>query len=1754
MPTADTTPPSVSVQIASVATDDIINISESQQSTIAVTGVVTGEFNSSDKVTVTIDKTPYSGSIDGSGHFTVDVPTNEFTGHTQVEASITTQDTAGNTGSDKDSHSYIIATDIPLITLDPIASGNDRRPAISGHVEVSSHKAIPQDTEVDIQITGDANTYRVHTMNGQGDFELPKGALLQDLPEGSSDITATVTDKAGNVGMTAEPVVVDITAGKITIDDHLAKDDVINHAEQGQDLIISGTTSGIEDGQLVTVNFNGQNYPGSVSGGIWSATVDKAHLVGITDGSTLVITADVNDVAGNKAIQAHHDLGVDLSASATIQVDPLYPINHNTTGNVMFTGSVSGDAQAGDVITVEVNGQEFTGQVLAKAGHLGFGVDVPTSVLKAHQGTYSVSVTLKGEDSHGNTYIGTSQQDVTVDSVEGTIAINDHLANDDVINHAEQGQDLVISGTTSGIEDGQVVTVHFNHQDYTTTVQGNQWSATVDHGDLANLNDSANLVITANVNDKAGNPAVEASHNLGVDTHVGVPTIQFPTPTSTSGEYNAAEVAADGTIEATIVLPADAVAGDILTIGHVDQILSTADISAQQVKTQVTPGATVTATLTDQSENMSSPATETAPTADTTPPSVSVQIESVATDDIINISESQQSTIAVTGVVTGEFNSSDKVTVTIDKTPYSGSIDGSGHFTVDVPTNEFTGHTQVEASISTQDAAGNTGSATDSHTYTIATVIPLITLNPITAGNDKRPAISGHVDVNSHTVVPQGTEVEIHITGDANTYRVQTMNGQGDFELPKGALLQDLPDGSSYISATVTDKAGNVGKSTETVIVDTTPPSVSVQIENIAKDDIINLTESQQSTIAVTGSVTGEFNPSDKVIVTIDKTPYSGSIDSSGHFTVDVPSSEFTGHTQVEASITTQDAEGNTGSDTDSHSYIIATDIPLITLDPIASGNDRRPAISGHVEVSSHKAIPQDTEVDIQIRGEAKIYKVYTTNENGDFELPKGALVKDLPEGASDIIVTVTDKAGNVGMTAEPVVVDITAGKITIDDHLATDDVINQTEQGQDLIISGTTSGIEDGQLVTVNFNGQNYPGSVTGGKWSTTVDKAHLSGLTSGSSLTITANVNDKAGNPALEASHNLVVDTTVHTPVISLDSTSDTYGQDPTSSAIHIGSDSDLITKDVTPTFSITGVDVDAESVEIFDGKTSLGFAHRDGKGLEHWSFTPPKDAGLTKGIHHITAEVTDKVGNHASSIACDVTIDTENPKPTLSVHNANNNNASPILTGTAEAGSIVVIKDGNVELGSVLADKDGNYEYDMSSPEHAHVLGEGAHELVAEAIDKAGNLNDSDKVSTTIKPESKLVYAAPGENINVHDGARLIYGTLNTHQASAPVDHDIHLTIDKHEVTIKQDGTIVAPGLTIDDAHQFLLDHPYSGNVNGGDNHIVSFSGVDDLLAHTSNSNLQNGVQSVNGDGYYLYLPGKSSDYTLKSEITGSGGKYNISGGLHGHGIDISSMNGVRGIIFSDGETLLASSEQTLSQGSLAKSVTTETFHMNTDTFLHTTSPVPDSHRVVLLTGNGEDSTEFKIIAGDGTVIATNKNLDKGDPIVIHENQLKGLHIEIPKDGKIDLHFEGHIEHSGQQIGDTLRWHFVVDENKHVGKIDDVEYVKSPDEPAQDTPEIDLNALADSSSDHHSTGASAYLDQLGIDAQHHAQANDQPSDIDVVLGHDPATSVDDHGVPVVDHSIQPDHTQHQDDDDPTKHHHQTDTGTVDWGSSHH
>ena len=71
-------------------------------------------------------------------------------------------------------------------------------------------------------------------------------------------------------------VTVDLTAVAISIDT-IAADDVINAAEKGADLVLSGSTSNVEENQTVTVTFGGKSYTATVDAdGNWTATVPSA--------------------------------------------------------------------------------------------------------------------------------------------------------------------------------------------------------------------------------------------------------------------------------------------------------------------------------------------------------------------------------------------------------------------------------------------------------------------------------------------------------------------------------------------------------------------------------------------------------------------------------------------------------------------------------------------------------------------------------------------------------------------------------------------------------------------------------------------------------------------------------------------------------------------------------------------------------------------------------------------------------------------------------------------------------------------------------------------------------------------------------------------------------------------------------------------------------------------------------------------------------------------------------------------------------------------------------------------------------------------------------------------------------------------------------------------------------------------------------------------------------------------------------------
>ena len=76
-------------------------------------------------------------------------------------------------------------------------------------------------------------------------------------------------------------ILYDISAPTISIDATIAGDDIINSIEDNSDVTITGTTSGVEDGQTVSVVLNGQTYNGNVSANTWSVTMPAARCPGI---------------------------------------------------------------------------------------------------------------------------------------------------------------------------------------------------------------------------------------------------------------------------------------------------------------------------------------------------------------------------------------------------------------------------------------------------------------------------------------------------------------------------------------------------------------------------------------------------------------------------------------------------------------------------------------------------------------------------------------------------------------------------------------------------------------------------------------------------------------------------------------------------------------------------------------------------------------------------------------------------------------------------------------------------------------------------------------------------------------------------------------------------------------------------------------------------------------------------------------------------------------------------------------------------------------------------------------------------------------------------------------------------------------------------------------------------------------------------------------------------------------------------------
>jgi large repetitive protein len=256
-------------------------------------------------------------------------------------------------------------------------------------------------------------------------------------------------------------------------------------------------------------------------------------------------------------------------------------------------------------------------------------------------------------------------------------------------------------------------------------------------------------------------------------------------------------------------------------------------------------------------------------------------------------------------------------------------------------------------------------------------------------------------------------------------------------------------------------------------------------------------------------------------------------------------------------------------------------------------------------------------------------------------------------------------------------------------------------------------------------------------GNWSITLTAALSDGTHS-----LTAKATNGGGTGPASTALSLVIDTTPPGA--------------PTAVALDASTDSGTIGDNLT-NFNKPQIDGKAEAgstVQLFDGAAPISpTVQADGGGS--WSITLA--SALTDGLHHLTAKATDAAGNTGNASATlPLTIDTTAPAPPANLalspntdsgvvgDNLTNFNKSTI-TGTAEAGTSITLKEGSAVLGTATA-AGGSWTISLGG-----ALGDGVHNLTATATDAAGNTSAVSgmltlTIKTSVLPPTGLALSPP------------------------------------------------------------------------------------------------------------------------------------------------------------------------------------------------------------------------------------------------------------------------------------------------------------------------------------------------------------------------------------------------------------------------
>ncbi|WP_421198263.1 retention module-containing protein, partial [Aeromonas enteropelogenes] len=203
---------------------------EAPDNTNDTTPSITGTTDAAPGSTITLVVTDANGqqqtlttTVQPDGRYRTDVISPLPEGGYNVTASVT--DPAGNTGSAIDNGRVDVTA--PVITVDAPDNTNDTTPTITGTTDATPGSTV---TLVVTDASGQQQTLTT-TIQPDGSY---KTDVISPLPEGGYDVTASVTDPAGNTGKTEDVGSIDTVAPELGIDLDpivVGGDNVVNQAE-----------------------------------------------------------------------------------------------------------------------------------------------------------------------------------------------------------------------------------------------------------------------------------------------------------------------------------------------------------------------------------------------------------------------------------------------------------------------------------------------------------------------------------------------------------------------------------------------------------------------------------------------------------------------------------------------------------------------------------------------------------------------------------------------------------------------------------------------------------------------------------------------------------------------------------------------------------------------------------------------------------------------------------------------------------------------------------------------------------------------------------------------------------------------------------------------------------------------------------------------------------------------------------------------------------------------------------------------------------------------------------------------------------------------------------------------------------------------------------------------------------------------------------------------------------------------------------